>query len=169
MFRRTGIRYYLFGSGLIKTYFLNVILCENNKLCKHTARLLIIAGMLCVLFGNGSHIHTVLDHMSDHGGIHLFVHSHSDVPFQDHHHPGGFDDNTTHHHPTATVDLTGTLTQKTTGTSFDSGIVFYASGASSGHTISETPNPLFLDLPPPDDLYQSRYFSSYSLRGPPLG
>lgn len=146
-----------------------MILNVNNKLFKLCAKLLIIASMLCVLFGNGTHIHAVFDHIFDHGDVHVFVHSHSDAPSQDHNHTDESDDINTHNHPTATVDLAGTMIQNTTNTFYGTTDIFSASGVSSSHSISETPNPLFLDLPPPDDLYQSWYFSSYSLRGPPLG
>ncbi|HKL15043.1 MAG TPA: hypothetical protein VJ915_05375 [Balneolaceae bacterium] len=125
--------------------------------------------MICVLFGNGTHIHAVFDQIFDHGDVHVFVHSHSDAPSQDHDHASEFDDIDTNNHPTATVDLTGTMIQQTTNNSFGNTDIFSTSGDLSSHSISETPNPLFLDLPPPDDLYQSSYFSSYSLRGPPLG
>ncbi|WP_340106195.1 hypothetical protein [Rhodohalobacter sp. 8-1] len=146
-----------------------MIIKLKNILFKLTAKLLILASMLCVLFGNGTHIHTVFDHISDHSDVHVFVHSHSGDHSQGHNHTSNFDDIGTHHHPTASVDLVGTMSQKTTITSFDYSDVISAAGGLSSLSISETPIPLFLDLPPPDDLYKSWHVSSNSLRGPPLG
>lgn len=71
---------------------------------------MIAASVLCVLFGNGTHLHTVFDHFSEHSDIHIYVHAHpADAS---HGHTPEFDDNETHLHPTATVELEGRLTQK---------------------------------------------------------
>lgn len=136
---------------------------------KQTARLLIVASMLCVFFGNGVHVHAIFDHIFDHGDVHAFVHSHSEDQNQNHSHAKEFDDKDTHQHPTATVDLTGTLSQKTTNKSSTTTDSFSSPGILSSHSVSQTPILLYLDLPPPDLLYKSSHFSFYSLRGPPLG
>jgi hypothetical protein len=136
---------------------------------KQTARLLIVASVLCVLFGNGVHVHALFDHMFEHGDVHAFVHSHSDDQSRNHSHAKEFDDKDAHQHPTATVDLTGTLTQKTTNKAYTNTDFFSAPDISSSKRTLQSPILLYLDLPPPDHLYQSNHFSSYSLRGPPMG
>ncbi|MBD3617100.1 MAG: hypothetical protein HUJ22_11070 [Gracilimonas sp.] len=107
--------------------------------------------------------------MFDHGDVHAFVHSHSDDQDQNHSHAEAVDDKDAHQHPTATIDLTGTLTQKTTNKASTKSDLFSSPEILSNYSISQTPILLYLDLPPPDHLYQSNPFSSYSLRGPPLG
>lgn len=148
-------------------YFFGVIIRDNNILFKLFAKLLIVTSVLCVLFGNGAHVHTIFDHLSDHGDIHAYVHAHpSDIT---HDHKPGLNNDDAHQHPTATVDLTGTLTQKTTSRSSIDTDLFSASVFLGSHTIQQTLISLYLDLPPPDHLYHSNHFSPYSLRGPPLG
>lgn len=140
----------------------------NQKIAfKQAAWLLILASMLCVFFGNGVHVHTIFDQLFEHGEVHAFVHSHSGD--QNHSHAEVFDNIKDHQHPIATVDLIGTYTQKTTSKASTNSDQFSSDGVLSSISTSETPLPLFFDLPPPDDLYQSNTFSSYSLRGPPLG
>jgi hypothetical protein len=140
----------------------------NQKIAfKQTAWLLILASMLCVFFGNGVHVHAIFDHLFEHGDVHAFVHAHSGD--QNHSHAKEFDNKEDHQHPIATVDLTGTHTQKTTSKASTNSDQFSSQGVLNSISISETPLPLFLDLPPPDNLFQFRYFSSYTLRGPPLG
>ena len=136
---------------------------------KQTARLLIVASVLCVFFGNGVHAHAIFDHVFDHGDVHAFVHSHSKDQSQNYSHEEEVDDKDAHQHPTATVDLTGTLSQKTTSKASTSTELYSASGISSSQKIVRSTIPLYLDLPPPDHLFQQNHFSSYSLRGPPVG
>jgi len=136
---------------------------------KQTARLLLVASVLCVFFGNGVHVHAIFDHVFDHGDVHAFVHSHSKDQSQNHSHEEEVDDKDAHQHPTATVDLTGTLSQKTTSKASTSTELYSASGISSSQKIVRSTIPLYLDLPPPDHLFQQNHFSSYSLRGPPVG
>jgi hypothetical protein len=141
----------------------------ENIAFKQTAKLLIAASILCVFFGNGVHVHAIFDHMFDHGDVHAFVHSHSDDHDQNHNHVEEVDDKDAHQHPTATVDLTGTLTQKTTSKTSADTELFSAPGVLSSQRTLQSPILLYLDLPPPDHLYHFNHFSSYSLRGPPLG
>lgn len=134
-----------------------------------TARLLIVATVLCVFFGSGVHVHALFDHLFDHGDVHTFVHSHSSDQTQNHSHAEEFDGKDEHQHPTATVNLTGTITQKTTGKVLTNIEIFSASGVLSSRKNAQSSVLLYLDLPPPDHLFQSNHLSSHSLRGPPLG
>jgi len=136
---------------------------------KQTARLLIVASILCVFFGNGVHVHAIFDHMFEHGDVHAFVHSHSEDQTQNHSHAEEVDNKDAHQHPTATVNLTGTLSQKTTSNASTNTELYSASGLLSSQKIVRSAIPLYLDLPPPDHLFQQNHFSSYSRRGPPLG
>lgn len=136
---------------------------------RHTARILIVASVLCVIFGNGVHVHAMFGHIFDHGDVHAFVHSHSGDQTQNHSHSKEFDDKDAHQHPTATVDLTATLTQETISKLTTINDIYSSSGILSVCGVSKTLNPLCLDLPPPDLLYYPDYYSSKSTRGPPLG
>jgi hypothetical protein len=133
---------------------------------KITAKLILTAIFICILFGNGLHLHSVFNHLFDHGDIHAYVHIHSSDS-SDEHNPE-FDDKDAHQHPTATVQLTGTLTQKTTSKASTNTDIFSVSGALSSRKTSQFPRLHYLDLPPLDLFYQSNHFSSLSLRGPPL-
>lgn len=139
----------------------------NNNIFRISAKLLIAASVLCVMFGNGAHLHPFFDHISDHGDIHAYMHAHP--ADSDHDHAKEFDGKDDHQHATATVDITATLTQKTVSKSFTNDHIINEAGViPSVHSRKEV-NPLFLDLPPPDLLVLSVHFSSLSLRGPPLG
>ncbi|WP_428236511.1 hypothetical protein [Gracilimonas sp.] len=142
---------------------------NNHILFKSAANLVIVASILCVLFGNGLHVHALFDHIFDHGDVHAFVHIHSNEQDQNHSHAKEFDDKDAHRHPTATVELTGTLNQKTTNKVSTNTELFSSPAVLSSQRTLQSPILLYLDLPPPDHLYQSNHFSSYSLRGPPLG
>jgi len=146
-----------------------VIYLTRKIAFKTTARLLVVASVLCVFFGNGVHVHAIFDHMFEHGDVHAFVHSHSEDQTQNHNHAEEFDNKDAHQHPTATVDLKGTITNKTTSKASTNTELYSTPGALSSQKIVRSPIPLYLDLPPPNHLFQQNHFSSYSRRGPPLG
>ncbi len=140
---------------------------HNHILYKFSANLLIVASVLCVLFGNGTHVHTVFDQFSDHGDMHVYMHSHhADT---NHDHKSDFDGKDDHQHSTATVDLDGTLSQKTVYKVLTDQNIFTESGEIPSIYSMKELNPLYLDLPPPDFLILPEYFYSSSLRGPPIG
>lgn len=122
---------------------------------------------MCVLFGNGTHVHTVSDHLSDHGDKHVYMHSHhADT---NHEHKSEFDGKDDHQHRIATVDLDGTLSHETVNKVFtDKNILTEAGGIPSIYSMKEL-NPLYLDLPPPDLIILPDHLNSLSLRGPPIG
>ncbi|MFO7844918.1 MAG: hypothetical protein R6V27_00035 [Balneolaceae bacterium] len=134
---------------------------------KSTARLLIIANVLCVLFGNGAHLHSVFSHFSDHGDIHAYVHAHP--ADSDHNQTNESDGKDDHQHVSATLDLIGTLSQKIVEQDFSDENFTTVAGVLSHNQNIVDANPVFLDLPPPDFLVESDHFYSFSLRGPPLG
>lgn len=153
---------------------MSVYLQDVKKLYDHiafktAAKLLIVATILCVFFGNGVHVHAIFDHVFDHGDVQAFVHSHAEDQVPNHSHTDELDDKDAHQHPTATVDLTGTLTQKTSTKASTNPEFFPSLGVFYIQRTLQSRILLYFDLPPPDHLYQSDYFSSYSLRGPPLG
>lgn len=139
----------------------------SHILFKLSAYLLIAAIALCVMFGNGTHVHTAFDHFSDHGDIHASVHAHhADTNYD---RVTEFDGKDEHQHHTATVDLVGTFSQKTSLKSFSGITNILAVGEFSRFHILKEQNPILLDLPPPDLLLPPRHFSSLTSRGPPLG
>ncbi|MBD3617697.1 MAG: hypothetical protein HUJ22_14155 [Gracilimonas sp.] len=134
---------------------------------KFTINLVLIALFLCTLFGNGLHLHSIFNHLFDHGDIHTYVHVH---PVDtDHSHNLEFDDKDAHQHPTATVDLTGTLTQKTTTKAFSERNILFEFVESPRVPKIIDQNPELLDLPPPDFINSPEDFPPLFLRGPPLG
>lgn len=139
----------------------------NCILFRLSAKLVIAASVLCVLFGNGTHVHAVFDNFSDHGNIHTYLHTHpADA---NHDHKSEFDGKDDHQHPIATIDLDGTLSQKTVYKVLTVENIFTEAGVTpSIYSIKEM-NPLYFDLPPPDFLISTEYYYTLSLRGPPLG
>jgi len=162
-----------------------ILLWHNHILFKLSARLLIIASILCVLFGYGTHLH--INVAFDHGDIqaHTIVHVHSNSSHpptaqgHDHtpnHHTNPKNDAThtehdqtqLHQHDTATVDLAGTLSQNASTAYSDHTNLFSAPAVLAGLFDAHTISVWYLDLPPPDLLWHSDSYSSFSLRGPPL-
>jgi len=149
-----------------------VIKNKKSTFFKLSANLLIIASVVCVLFGNGTHLHSVFDHFSDHGDIHIHLHAHSsDSGVEDtgHAHSSDLDDRDAHEHPTATVDLNGTISQKTSNSSFDIEISSLAVGLFTEFSFVQEYSLEFQNLPPPKTPHSTDFFSSLLLRGPPVG
>lgn len=144
-----------------------IVKTHNYILFKLSAKLLIAASVLYVLFGNGTHVHTVFDQFTDHGHIHVYVHAHDADTKHDHN--SGFDGKDDHQHPTATIDLDGTLSQKTVFKVITVENIFTEAGVIPSIYSMKEVNPLYLDLPPPDFLISTEYYYTLSLRGPPLG
>ena len=140
---------------------------NNHILFKLSAKLLISATVLIVLFGNGTQVHAVFNHFLDLGDFHAYVHAHpADA---DHNQANEFDGKDDHQHTTVTIELDGTLNQKVVHQNYtDENFSTVAVGLSCNQDIADA-NPVFLDLPPPDFLVESDHLYSLSLRGPPLG
>lgn len=128
---------------------------------------ILIGIFLCTLFGSGLHLHSVFSHLFDYGSLYAYVHAHPDEANLSHN--PEFDDEKTHQHPTAKVDLTGTLTQKTTNKASANTEFFSDPAVSGSQKTLQSPGLLYLDLPPPVHLFQSSHFTIFSLRGPPMG
>lgn len=147
---------------------------QNHIVIKLVSNVIIVACVLCTLFGNGFHFHSLADHTVNHDDAHghIFAHTHSDTTHSHSHDENvgfGFDENDAHQHPTATVNLTATLSQKITSRySSSTNTVSVYGFIDSQITLKETV-PVFLDLPPPHLPGKSCDQSSNSLRAPPLG
>ncbi|MEO9887039.1 MAG: hypothetical protein ABJR05_14630 [Balneola sp.] len=134
-----------------------------------TAKLLIVASMLCVLFGNGVHLHPEIDHFFDHGDMHVLVHAHEhsdDSNGEDHHSSSPEDEK----HEVAKVDLYCVLAQSKSFPAqcdlFIASVKFISGlnvNLSSGVVAYE------FDLPPPDIGLSEFASLSISFRGPPIG
>lgn len=143
---------------------------KADHIIKKITAVLICAGLaFSVLFGQGTHLHSIFDHLFDHGDIHIYVHSHSNSSDHEHDEGTGFDLKDSHNHPISKLNLKSVRTT----TSHQNLILLSNSfaGVISGDSESTADNLLatYLDLPPPDrisNLYQ-RY--SFSLRAPPVG
>tara|TARA_R110000868_G_scaffold1211_2_gene9369 strand:+ start:96229 stop:96666 length:438 start_codon:yes stop_codon:yes gene_type:complete len=139
----------------------------KNSITKISARLLLVASLLFVWFGNGVHIHSQISHIFDHGDVHVYVHVHdnSDSGSQNDHHASNPEDD---QHIVATVDLFGVLSQSrtlATQTDLMTSIVTVVPDwdFNAGSVIVYEFN-----LPPPDKSSSEFLSSSFSLRAPPL-
>lgn len=157
-----------FGISNFKEYFFNVKNFTQHILFKYLANLAIIGTVSVVLFGKGVHIHSIVDHLFDHGDTHVILHAHP----SDHHHTesgsGDLDKEDSHQHPIASVDLSGTLTQ-----SVKKKIVLESNTLALA--VPEQVNSVLNNIPPaqlakpPPDLIQTQYHSYFfSLRAPPM-
>jgi hypothetical protein len=174
-----------------------IVKIRTNILFNLSAHLLIGAVVFCVLFGSGAHVHTVFDlfeeHVHKHGHehkqvhehglehghehkharahnhahIHVFVHSHN--AHTKHDHSSGLGENDDHQHPIATVDIEGTLSQKSVNKVLADQTITTIAGVIPSLVGMKELSPLYLDLPPPDDVICPEYSHFFSLRGPPLG
>lgn len=147
-------------------YFLLVNYLKKHNIFKVSAQTLIGATFLCVLFGNGVHFHSVLDHVFDHGDIHVLVHAHPHTDqVQEGNHTSNF---ASKDHYVATVDLTGILSPSRTKT------LQLEPNSNSIAVIQETEFSfmldylVLLDLPPPDITHYKYSSLSFSLRAPPI-
>ncbi len=141
------------------------------KLLDHTAfkkaaNLLIFGSMLCILFGEGTHLHSVFDHFSDHGDIHAGVHAHSSNEVQA---ESSFNGEKDHRHEVASADIDGVLAQ-----SVKSRVELTRAFAVPPFPIdlvshlNNQPS-VFFNLPPPVKVASQYSSLSFSLRAPPLG
>lgn len=164
---KSAIKKITFWFWFVQNVFFLFVKKINHILFKLSAKLLITAVVLCVLFGNGTHLHTVFNHLSDHVDFHAFVHAHH--VDTNHNSAEEFDKKDTHQHPTVSIDLEGTLTQKTVHKAYTEENFFTVAGEFPGVHSTKEVNEIFLDLPPPDLLILSDHYYSLSLRGPPTG
>jgi hypothetical protein len=139
---------------------------KGQKFSKLASQTLVGAIFLCVLFGNGVHFHSVLDHIFDHGDIHVLVHAHS---HSDQETEGDHNSNLDNEdHEVATVDLNGIISpSKTKWAQGDSNSNYVALGQETefspilGYLV-------LLNLPPPDITHHRYSSPPFSLRAPPI-
>lgn len=136
---------------------------------RQTACLIVAGFFLSTLFGQGTHFHSIFDHLFDHGDIHVYVHAHSHSSDHEHEHGSSYDLEDSHNHPISSLTLKSIRVQ----TSKPDGIQqsqSYLSVVPAG-TKSAKNNliPAYLDLPPPDLIPDLYLFYSFSLRAPPVG
>ena len=136
-----------------------------NKTRKTLSQFLIVTGLLCAFFGNGVHIHSFIDHILDHGDVHLVVHahSHSDKAGDDH-----TSDSENEDHEVATIDLFGVITQSRVISVQNDVLQSSLAILPQSDFIIESRKLLYLNLPPPDIQHFSLIPVSFSLRAPPL-
>lgn len=163
-----GLNKFEFGFRVFSEYFFNVKRKAYQIIKKITASVICAGFVFSVLFGQGTHLHSIFDHLFDHGDIHVYVHSHSHSA--DHEHEGsGYDFEDSHNHPISKLNLKSvrTSTPQQNGFQLSESFVGVASGGSE-FTTDEL-NPTYLDLPPPDRTSSLNQCYSFSLRAPPVG
>jgi hypothetical protein len=148
------------------SYFNSVINLKKHKLFRLSALTLTSAIFLCVLFGNGVHFHSVLDHIFDHGDVHVLIHAHSHTDeSQEKNHASSLGDED---HEVATVNLNGVLSTSTTKVLQLEPSLNYVAVTHKVQFSFILDYLVLLDLPPPD-ITHYRYSSlSFSLRAPPI-
>jgi len=150
----------------MRSYFLLVNYLKKHNIFKVSAQTLIGATFLCVLFGNGVHFHSVLDHIFDHGDIHVLVHAHSHFDKDtEGDHPSKIDNE---EHEVATVNLNGVLSPSKTKVAqleLNSNYIAVIQKAEFSFILDYL---VLLDLPPPDITHHKYSSLSFSLRAPPI-
>lgn len=140
---------------------------RQHRITKISAKLLIIASLVCVLFGNGVHVHSLMDHIFDHGDVHVVVHAH-DHPNNTSKEERHTSDREKDDHQVAKVDLTGILSQSRLSVSHPDLITPIVAVVLEWDFPASSDNVFELDLPPPEIDYPVFSPSSFSLRAPPL-
>lgn len=139
---------------------------KNHIAFKQTATLLITGSLLCVLFGEGTHLHSVLDHLFDHGDIHTVVHAHSSDETTT---ESAFHGDEKHQHEVSSLDLNGIFTQSSKHKVSVSQIL--VASVPMPDLVSLWVNrqqPTLFNLPPPERISSQYHSYSFSLRGPPV-
>lgn len=128
---------------------------------------LILAGTLfCVLFGQGTHFHSIALHFGDHFDIHAHVHAHES---HDNETASAENNHEDHRHEVSTAsDIIGTLTPPQQHRTDMQAQTTLSPAADLG-SVKRMPDtiPTLYDLPPPKPVSSLFYYSSFSLRGPP--
>jgi hypothetical protein len=147
--------------------FLIVHTKRKNNISKFCARLLIVSSLICVLFGNGVHVHSLIDHIFEHGDIHVYIHAHdnrSSTSDENQHTSDEENDN----HQIAKVDLNGVSTQsRYLASNIDVSEIVVAVLTVRDFQLDKD-HISELDRPPPEVSYFGFSPSSFSLRAPPL-
>lgn len=137
---------------------------------KKTTAVLICAGLVfSVLFGQGTHFHSIFDHLFDHGDIHVYVHSHSHSSDHEHDENSGYDLEDSHNHPISTLNLKSVRTSSPQQNVTQLSQLFVTVVSVGSESISDDLHPIYLDLPPPDRILTLYHRYSFSLRAPPVG
>ncbi|MBO6792792.1 MAG: hypothetical protein JJ895_02685 [Balneolaceae bacterium] len=140
---------------------------KQHSITKISAKLLIVASLACVLFGNGVHIHSMVDHIFDHGDLHVLIHAHdhsSDTSEEGQHTSDQENDN----HQIAKVDLFGVLSQTNLLATYSNLKISFVMVIQDWDIHTGSVIVYELDLPPPDKSSSEFLSSSHSLRAPPL-
>lgn len=134
---------------------------EDHIIYRLNAKLLLVSSFLCILFGNGLHIHPIFDH----GELHAVVHAHSSDVVKT---GKTLIDDSNGQHQVPSVELTGVLSHNQK-TAVDSPTTLVLSSVFSGLVFYPQKQPLTLfDLPPPKHVPTLYLLSSFSHRGPPV-
>ncbi|CAN5399176.1 hypothetical protein BH23BAC3_BH23BAC3_18480 [soil metagenome] len=140
----------------------------QNTLFKQVARLIIAGTVFIIFFGNGVHIHSIFDHLFDHGHIHVILHTH---PSDDNHSETGLanlDAEDHHQHPIASIDLSATLNQSANKKEIPESNIFALAIPEQINSILNDSPPAQLAQPPPDLKLTQYHFFFFSLRAPPV-
>lgn len=139
----------------------------QHTLFKQIANLIITGTVFIILFGHGVHIHSVFDHLLDHGDIHVTLHAHSSDDHQSDSGLANLDTEDHHQHPIASIDLSATLKQSTIKKVIPESNIFVLSIHEHVNSALNNRPPTLLAQPPPD-LKLTQYHSFFfSLRAPP--
>lgn len=144
---------------------------KADHITKKITSALICAGLVfSVLFGQGTHLHSIFDHLFDHGDIHLYVHSHSHSQSADHEHEGsGYDLEDSHNHPISKLNLKSVRTATHQQNGFQLSPSFAGVISSDSEFTVDDLHETYLNLPPPDHISSLYQKYSFSLRAPPVG
>lgn len=139
---------------------------KNSIISKISAQFLLVASFLCILFGNGVHVHSMIDHWD----LHVFVHAHDHDHSTSSEHEGDSHpfDSKENHHKVAKVDSNGVLVHSKSLKTQIHLSANHTAVISEAVVIKRLDTGSDLDLPPPDIIQSEFTPQSNSLRAPPL-
>lgn len=135
---------------------------------RQTASLIVAGFFLSIFFGQGTHFHSILSHLFDHGDVHVYVHAHSHSANHEHGHTSGYDEDS-HNHPMSTQSLKSIRTQTSKQDGVQQTQSYFGVIPVGVKSINNDLIPTYLDLPPPDHISDLYHSYSFSLRAPPVG
>ena len=142
---------------------------SNKHIVQITTGLLIVAAtFICILFGQGAHLHDLDIHIGDHLDVHAHVHAHDSQSEQTQ--TDRNQENDTHQHEVSTTnDIIGTLTSPyQVSPDIQSFIVLGLDSGADAVNLTLQQSPTLFDLPPPRPAGNQHHLSSFSRRGPPI-
>ena len=139
----------------------------QHNFFKQIANLIITGTVFIILFGHGVHIHTVFDHLLDHGIIYVTLHVHPSDDHQSESDSANMETEDHHQHPIASIDLNATLEQSTNKKAIPATNTCALYVHEQLYSALNNSPPTLLAQPPPDLILSQDHLFYFSQRAPP--